>query len=135
MSAQTSPEGRWSGPLIPRIIACVLVVLGCLPVASLVAGGLPDDRARAQSMAQYIAQWIDWGSSSAICAAVGVVAVIVWRARERDALGSTHISTPHLATPHSSTLVRARRRRLTEWGVPAAALALYICIEIGRAHV
>ncbi|NBW65557.1 hypothetical protein EBR44_07295, partial [bacterium] len=79
-------------------------------------------------MAQYIAQWIDWGSSSAICAAVGVVAVIVWRARERDALGSTHISTPHLATPHSSTLVRARRRRLTEWGVPAAALALYICI-------
>lgn len=137
MTAHTSPErslheaereGRWSGPLIPRIIACVLVVLGCLPVASLVAGGLPDDRARAQSMAQYIAQWIDWGTSSAICAAVGVVAVIVWRARERDALGSTHTSTPHLATPHSSTLVRARRLRLTEWGVPAAALALYICI-------
>ncbi len=122
----TEREGRWSGPLVPRLIALCLLVLGCLPIASLVTGGFTDERARAQSLAQYLAQWGDWGTGSAICATVAVLAVIVWRARggtagPRNAYGgSAHGGSAH-GHVHTGWALR-------DWAIPVAALALYACI-------
>ena len=109
--------------MVPRAIAVVLLLLGCLPIPALLEGGAANTPTQARSMAQYAARWIDWGLGSAICAAVAVVAVIVWRARARDASGSVR-RTAHDGTP-PSVLSGMRIRLLTGWGIPAVAFALY----------
>ena len=120
---ETSLSARWAGPMVPRAIAVVLLLLGCLPIPALLEGGAANTPTQARSMAQYAARWIDWGLGSAICAAVAVVAVIVWRARARDASGSVR-RTAHDGTP-PSVLSGMRIRLLTGWGIPAVAFALY----------
>ena len=114
----TSEPRSWGeGRLLSRTIAVLLFLFGVLPVANLLPGGEVDRG--------YLSRWLDWGYGSAICAGVAMVAVIVWRGRQRsanrDGATAAHAAIPHAPISPTSTAI-------THWALPLLALALYIAI-------
>ncbi len=105
--------------LLARGLALLLFVFGVLPIANLLPGGEVDRG--------YLGRWIDWGIGSAICAGVAMVAVIVWRARERTrGQGSAGVGArAESAALEHPTSASSASTTVTHWIIPAAAFALY----------
>jgi len=77
----TGPAPATRGPVAERVLLCsaavVLLVLGLLPIAEWIPGGLSDPG--------YARRWVEWGYGTLICAGVGVVAALLFgRRAERE---------------------------------------------------
>ena len=73
----TGPAPATRGPVAERVLLCgaavVLLVLGLLPIAEWIPGGLSDPA--------YTRRWVEWGYGTLICAGVAVVAALVFGRR------------------------------------------------------
>lgn len=77
----TGPAPATRGPVAERVLlrtaAVVVLLLGTLPIAAWIPGGLSD--------AGYARRWMEWGYGTLICAGAAIVGALVWGRRvERE---------------------------------------------------